>query len=304
MTGASAAGRSGTGAGSLLPGLDAFFPPAPAPGRPGDPGLFGPASAAWRIGRERILLAAGPAALLLQLAHPLVAEGVRAHSDFSSDPLRRLRGTLDAVLTITFGDQFQVRDAARHVQRRHRPVHGRLPDADGSLPAGTPYRADDPDLALWVFATLVWTAVTVTDGFARPVPDAEREAYYRDMTRLAHQFGIPARLLPKDYSGLVRYVDGQVRDVLGVGPTASALAQRILAPDPPILVPPARAAARVLAAGMLPPAVRDAYGLPWRRRERAVLRALQWASRHTLPLLPGGPRYWPHYRVAVDRFGA
>ncbi len=287
-----------------MPRMEAFFPPAPPAGQPGDPGLFGPASAAWRIGRERILLAAGPAALLLQLAHPLVAEGVRAHSNFSSDPLRRLRGTLDAVLTITFGDQNQVRAAARHVHRRHRPVRGTLPDTEGPLPAGTPYRADDPDLALWVFATLVWTAVTVTDGFARPVPEAERDAYYRDMTGLAHQFGIPARVLPKDYSGLARYVDGQVRDVLSVGPTASALAGQILAPDPPILAPPARAAARVLAAGVLPPAVRDAYGLPWRHRDRTALCALQWASRRTLPLLPAGPRYWPHYRVALDRFGA
>ena len=36
----------------------------------------------WRINREAVLLGAGPAALLLQIAHPLVAEGVAAHSDF------------------------------------------------------------------------------------------------------------------------------------------------------------------------------------------------------------------------------
>ncbi|MHA7262372.1 oxygenase MpaB family protein [Arthrobacter sp. TMN-37] len=281
--------------------LEAFFPQPPPSGCTGDPGLFGPASAAWRIGRERILLAAGPAALLLQLAHPLVAEGVRAHSNFTADPLRRLRGTLDAVLTITFGDAEQVRAAARYVGRRHRPVHGILPDASGSMPAGTPYRADDPDLALWVFATLVWTAVNVTSGFARPVPTPERDAYYRDMTALAHQFGVPPSALPEDYSGLEAYVEDQVRRVLSVGPTASALARQILSPDPPILAPPARAAAVLLAAGVLPPAVREAYGLPWRIRDRAVLRAVRLASRLTLPLLPARPRYWPHYRVAVSR---
>src|SRR5438128_1690298 len=60
--------------------------PAPEPGEPGDPGLFGPGSTVWRIGRERALLLGGPAALLMQIAHPLVATAVAAHSDFGADP--------------------------------------------------------------------------------------------------------------------------------------------------------------------------------------------------------------------------
>jgi uncharacterized protein (DUF2236 family) len=281
--------------------LSTFFPPAPEPGQDGDPGLFGPGSAAWRIGRERVLLASGPAALLLQVAHPLVAAGVAAHSDFVAQPLARLRGTLDAVLTVTFGDSAQVRGAARHVARRHRVVQGTLPVATGSLPAGTPYRAADRDLALWVFATLVWTSVTVTEGFARPVPAAERDAYYRDMCRLAHQFGVPAAALPGDYAALERYVDDRVRDVLAVGPTATRLAAQILTPDPPLVAQPARPLPAVLAAGVLPAPVREAYGLPWRQRERVTFRAIQLATRRTLPLLPARPRYWPHYLVAADR---
>jgi uncharacterized protein (DUF2236 family) len=281
--------------------LRTFFPPPPPPGRPGDPGILGPGSAAWRVGRERVLLASGPAALLLQVAHPLVAEGVAAHSDFTADPLRRLQGTLDAVLTVTFGDGDQVRDAARHVGRRHRTVTGTLPVATGPLPAGTPYRAHDPDLALWVFATLVWTSVVVTDRFARPLPPAERDAYYRDMTQVAHRFGVPASVLPADWSGLERYVADRVRDVLTVGPTAARLAGQILAPDPPLLAGPARHLPALLAAGVLPPAVRDAYGLPWRRRERAAFRAARHVSRRVLPLLPPRLRYWPHYLVATAR---
>src|SRR5512144_1521758 len=43
-------------------------------------GFYGPDSIMWRINREAVLLGAGPAALLLQVAHPLVAEGVAQHS--------------------------------------------------------------------------------------------------------------------------------------------------------------------------------------------------------------------------------
>ena len=40
-------------------------------------GLYGPGSEAWALNREAmLLLGAGPRALLLQVAHPLVAAGV------------------------------------------------------------------------------------------------------------------------------------------------------------------------------------------------------------------------------------
>ena len=281
--------------------LGEFFPPAPGPGTQGDAGIFGPGSVAWRIGRERAILAGGPAALLLQVAHPLVAEGVRAHSNFAHDPLQRLRGTLDAVLTVSFGDQAQVRAAAGYVARRHRPVRGTLPDASASMPAGTPYSAADPDLALWVFSTLVWAALEVTDTFLRPVSRAERDEYYRDMTRMAHLFGVPPALLPADYAGLSRYVDQQVRGTLDVGGAGRLIARQILAPDPPIVARPLRPLPSLLAAGILPPALREAYGLPWRRRERVAFAVIRRLARRAAPLLPGRIRYWPHYAVARRR---
>jgi uncharacterized protein (DUF2236 family) len=286
-----------------LRGFERFFPAAPAPGLAGDAGLFGPGSAAWRIARERLIIAGGPAALLLQVAHPLVGEGVRAHSGFATDPLQRLRGTLDAVLTVTFGDQAQVRAAAGHVARKHRPVTGDLPEAASSIPAGTAYRASDPDLSLWVFSTLVCSAVEVTQVFLRPVTQPERDAYYRDMSRMAHLFNVPDHLLPPDYAALTCYVDEQVATTLDVGPTARLIARQILAPDPPIVAWPFRTAPAIVAAGILPPGLRQAYGLPWRRRERLVFAVVRRAARLTVPLLPARIRYWPHYAVAQDRTG-
>ncbi|MEC5200652.1 uncharacterized protein (DUF2236 family) [Arthrobacter sp. PL16] len=283
--------------------LARFFPAAPAPGTAGDAGLFGPESTAWQVARERLIVAGGPAALLLQIAHPLVAEGVRAHSDFSTDPLQRLRGTLDAVLTVTFGDRDQVRAAAGHVARKHRPVHGSLPEQGGSIPAGTAYSAYDPELALWVFSTLVWTAIEVTHAFLRPLEPAERSAYYRDMRQLGHVFGVPDPCLPGDYEALDRYVAEQIGGTLAVGPTAQRIARQILAPDPPLVAWPLRPVPSVLAAGVLPAALRAAYGLPWRRRERVVFAVARRAARVVVPLTPARLRYWPHYLVARDRMG-
>src|SRR5438093_13769935 len=100
----------------LLAGIGLDLPPLEA-GAKGDPGLFGPGSMVWQVARERVLLVAGSAALLLQLAHPLVAAGVAAHGGFQSDPFQRLRATLDATLRVTFGDREPARSAAERVRR-------------------------------------------------------------------------------------------------------------------------------------------------------------------------------------------
>ena len=68
-------------------------------------GLYGPASEAWRLNREAmLLLGAGPRALLLQLAHPAVAAGVADHSDLPGPTHGAAwRGTMRSYLTIVYG---------------------------------------------------------------------------------------------------------------------------------------------------------------------------------------------------------
>ena len=98
-------------------------------------GLYGPDSEAWRLNREAmLLLGAGPRALLLQLAHPLVAAGVDEHSDFRADPWRRLQGTLRSYLTIVYGTTTAARAEIRRLNGLHRSI------------AGAGYTARDPDL--------------------------------------------------------------------------------------------------------------------------------------------------------------
>lgn len=278
-----------------------LFPSPPPLGKVGDAGLFGPASAAWRLGRERLVLVGGPAALLMQVAHPLVAAGVAEHSDFAEDPLRRLRGTLGAALTVTFGDRDQVEAAAVAVARRHQPVHGELGTDLGGFAAGSAYRADDPELAMWVFATLIWTAVRVHDSLLAPVPLRDRDDYYADMRQFGRLFGAVDALMPANFAGLDDFVQRMASDVLVVGPVAHRLASQILDPEPPLLPAPLRSLPAVLAAGLLPPELRDAYGLAWGPGPQRLFATIRAASPLAVRALPAPLRFWPHYRTAVRR---
>ena len=101
----------------------------------------------------------GGRALLMQVAHPLIAAGVAAHSGFQQAPLTRLTRTLELMLTIVFADGRDALAAVRAIARVHRRVHGRLETAVGPFRRGTPYDAADPALLLWVHATLVDSAL-------------------------------------------------------------------------------------------------------------------------------------------------
>src|SRR5882724_8581737 len=119
----------------------------------------------WRVDREiAVLLAAGPRALLLQVAHPKVAAAVAEHSRYRSDPLGRLRDTLDAIYSFAFADTSRATQVVRSVNRLHEHVIGRAPD-------GQAYAALDPHLLLWVYATLIDSSVLAYETFVGPLSD-------------------------------------------------------------------------------------------------------------------------------------
>src|SRR5215510_11159418 len=69
--------------------------------RMGQP-FFSPSSVFWRVNRELASGLAGPRAVLMQIAHPLVAAGVTEHSRFRQHRLARLYRTSVAAAAITF----------------------------------------------------------------------------------------------------------------------------------------------------------------------------------------------------------
>jgi uncharacterized protein (DUF2236 family) len=265
-----------------------------------DPGMFGPESEAWRLDREAmLLLGAGPRALLLQLAHPLVAAGVAEHSDFRTDPWRRLDGTLRSYLRIIYGSTAAARGEIRRLNAMHRSI------------TGVGYEARDPDLSLWVHATLVDSTIVVNDAWAGPLSRERAARFYEETKPIALAFGVRKAALPRDLDAFDAYLadqmgpDGPVR----VGLTAKVLAQAILHPPLPGPLAALGVHPRVYdwtlwpSIGLLPASIREAYGFPWGLRERAVEAWLVAAWRAWNPFLPRTFRQMPQALAADRRVG-
>lgn len=246
------------------------------------PGFYEDDSITRQINRENVLLLGGGRALLMQLAHPKVAAGVDEHSDFRTRPIRRLRRTIRMTMAIVFGDRETALFAARAVNQAHAKVRG----AD--------YRALDPDLLLWVHATLADTALVTFDTFVRPLRTGEREQFHQEFKLMGELLGIPRERFPAS----VQDFDTYIAEMLSTGPVrvnerARELAAQVLRPRLRLLPSPAMIPLEIITAGLLPPALRDQYGLAWGPRQQKVYRMAVKALPNVVSLTPSILRVWP-----------
>jgi uncharacterized protein (DUF2236 family) len=259
--------------------------------------LFDPAGMFWRVNRETVLLLAGGAALLSQIAHPLVAAGVYEHSGFREQPLRRLYGTITAMQRMIYGPAPVARDAARRIRAIHRRVRGELTVDTAAFPRGTRYSAQDPQLLLWVHSTLAATAVEAYETFFPALSAEERRAYYEESKLLGQLLGLERNQMPADWMAFQAYYDSMLTgEVLQVTPITRELARHIL--HPPVAWLPRRAGDLVTTATvpLLRPELRRKYALPWSPRRARAWSLAHRGLRRMLPYLPGparaGPRLW------------
>src|SRR6478672_4025174 len=228
-------------------------------------GYFAPESPIRRVGNTPLtpFLGGGPA-VLLQVAHPLVAAGVVQHSDFRNDLWHRLVRTLGALYLIAYGSKEEADRAGQAVQAVHEHVRGETREQLGRFPRGTPYSASDPELQLWVHATLVQSSLVAYQRFVRRLAREEQERYYREMSVVARLFGVSAEVLPPTLTAFREYFAAQIAgDAITVTPPARAVAEVIVEARLPapmrVLVP----AHRLATTGLLPDRRRREYGLRW-----------------------------------------
>jgi uncharacterized protein (DUF2236 family) len=235
-------------------------------------------------------------AILLQLAHPLIAAGVYDHSSFRRGPwtaVARLHATIRSMLTLTFGTDAEQQHVLHIIRSIHRRVHGHLPETVGRFPAGERYSAENADLVLWVHLTLLESLPLTYEQLVAPLTAAERDTYCDEAAWVATALGARAEEVPHTWDAMREqlarfYASGAI----AVGPQARVLAPLILAPRATLLVPPLAWANRLMTIGWLPEDIRAQYGLTWDARRQRQLDRVIPVVRQTRRALPDALALW------------
>ncbi len=266
----------------------------------GSQSMFAPDSSSWKVNRESALFLAAARAALLQLAHPWVATAIAQHSRTLDDPLARFHQTFRVMFTMVFGTVEQALTEARHLHRLHQTIRGQLSHSFGRYRVGMPYEANEVSALLWVYATLVDSALLAYELLLPSLGNAEREQYYAESRQTAALFGLSRENLPPDGSSFRLYMTSALHsDTLGVGDATREMAHRLLDGAGLKVRPPLWY--RALTTELLPPRFRAEFQLTYTERERrSAAAALRWLRR-IYPHLPAAIRFVGPYNEVQSR---
>ncbi len=241
----------------------------------------------------------GPRALLMQAAHPLAVVGLLSHSSALDEPYERLARTAEVMHTIGFGSRADADRITRRIRAMHRRVRGSLKRPVGRFAAGTEYRADDPELLLWVLFTLVDSSLVVYRAYVGALSPEEEAALWQDYRVVGRLFGLRASDMPRTLADLDDYRRSMLEgDTLHVTDWARERARSIvLEPPVPLAARPLLETANFVTIALLPDRIREQYGfstLPPVFVRKALVRAgAEYMKRGVLPFLPRRVRLTP-----------
>jgi uncharacterized protein (DUF2236 family) len=266
---------------------------------------FSDASMLRRMHRERAMVLAGPRALLMQAAHPLAVSGLLAHSTSLDEPYERLARTAEVMSTIGWGSRQEADRVTAQVRAAHARVRGRLTEDAGPFPAGTPYRADQPDLLLWILFTLVDSGLVVYPKYVRGLSEREQAAYWEDYRVVGSLFGLRERDMPETLADLRAYR----REMLEGGKLVvtdwarSRARQIVLEPPLPWQARPLLETVNFITVALLPNELRRQYAFsplpPALVRKALVNGGAEYVKRAVIPFLPDRLRLVPAARAAA-----
>lgn len=268
-------------------------------------GYFTDDSMLRRVNSERALALAGPRALLMQAAHPLAVSGLLAHSTALDEPYDRLARTAKVLSTIGFGSREDADRVTARVRAMHRRVRGAIAHPVGPYPAGARYRADDPELLLWVLFTLVDSAVVVYRMYVGSMSREQEAALWQDYRVVGRLFGLRERDMPETLGDLERYrremLDGER---LYVSDWARERARQIvLEPPVPWMARPLLETVNFITIALLPDRIREQYRFaslpPAIVRKAVVSGGAEYVKRAVIPFIPERLRLVPAARAAA-----
>lgn len=251
------------------------------------------------VNRERVVAMSGARALLMQAAHPLAVIGLVGHTDSLGDPFTRLMRTAQVMDEITFGSKAEADRLTGIARKMHGRVSGKLPEAVGPYPKGTPYAADDPELLMWVLFALVDSGLVAYETYIRKLSDSEREAYWDDYKVVGKLFGLKRSQMPTDFDALMAYKQEMLSgDHLYVNEWARKRATQIVFNPPfPLYLRPVVETVNFVTIALLPREIRKQYDFaplpPPLVRKAMVAAGAQYVRRALMPVLPSRLRNVP-----------
>jgi uncharacterized protein (DUF2236 family) len=246
-----------------------------------------------RVHGERIVgILYGQRALLMQAAHPLAFAGLTANTSGLGMPFQRLAHTAKTMETIFFGLRAEADCEAARVRGLHARVRGELTEPAGRYPAGSRYRADDPEFLLWILACLADSAEAVYERFVRRLGADEQLSFWDDYLTVGELFGLPRHRAPLTYADYRAYIAERLASAdLHVTPHARELGRYVAFQLPlPAHRRPALTVINFMVLGLLPARVRQLYGLGWGPVQEAALAGLARSLRAARPLTPARVR--------------
>lgn len=216
------------------------------------------------INEHALLLGAG-STVLYQLADPGTGLGVAEHSTTLRRPIDRLRTTLLYVYMIVHGTEDERRQIVRMVNKAHASVR-----AEGR------YSAYDPELQLWVAATLAHNGLTIHERVNGRLDEASRERVYQEAHILGTALQLKQDQWPATLADFEVYWENKIQELGAHPPEPSVqvyIQQLLSAEAHPRLLRRFGTLQDLMSRGNLDPRIRKVLGLTWtpsdqRRYER------------------------------------
>ena len=168
---------------------------------------------------------------------------------------------------------------------------------------GPGYNAHDPELQLWVAATLYACGVTTYERIFGKLSEDTAEKVYCEYAILATSLRMPPGMWPKDRVAFWAYWDEKIES-FEITPQAINVCNNLLWNNKaPLWLRMNLPIIRVLTAEWLPPRIRQAYGLKASRSRRAIYRVSMGSTKAVYPHLPVFLREWPlrHYMTDIRK---
>lgn len=233
------------------------------------------------ISREAYIYLGAGATVLRQMANPGVGLGVAEHSITLLRPLDRLRSTMDYIYVVTLGTDDERRAIAQRVNRAHIPVRS------------AHYNAFDPQLQLWVAATLYKGAVELYELFNGPLDDSNHEMLYHEAAIYGTTLQVDKSMWPANRAAFEVYWEAS-QTAFDVPDSVRVYVHQLLRGGASpwyikILMPVQRFMTRAL----LTPAQREFFGLSWSVTDQKLWRCFTRCVPPFYRLMPRAMRRFP-----------